>query len=207
MEATAFVVGYATGFVAKSRFCLRAIHQVQHSLEIVITYIATQRMGSFAGGIMGKQLSLVFTFPVTNVIGDIVGSIVAQVTEKVVLYALRYLLGKPKKEVKKNYLVPWLLSQTVGFCTRNYFSIASVERVEIMLTFIFTKPAVAYLEGFATGPYVGAFVGAQLAKTFTFPVAQFAGDVVGFGCRKTSLRVSNYAWEKAFVRKQDSKEV
>ena len=77
--------------------------------------------------------------------------------------------------------------------------------MEIGLTFIFTRAAVAYLQDFSTGTYVGTFVGTQLARTFTFPAAQMAGEIVGYGCQRTSLKAGNYVWARFFDQaKSDS---
>jgi hypothetical protein len=195
------IVGYSVGFVSKSTFCLRALEPVRNTLEVAITYFAVQRFGAIAGPIMGQQLALVFTFPVTNVLGDIVGTVVGIVVEKVIVYVMeRFFKKPPATKPQKNYRVPLVLSYVVGFCSRNYFSIKAVPYTETGLTFIFTRAAVAYLQDFSTGTYVGTFVGVQLARTFTFPVAQMAGEIVGYGCQITSLKLGNYVWARFFDR-------
>lgn len=188
-------LGSVTGFVSKQAFSYHFLPSIKDRLRDFITQIALDRLGGFAASIIGRELAMVLSIPVTQFIADLVYGAVKTTVEAIVALASRLLF--PQKDVLIAKGLPNFVSNIVAvmkkvvsfatfFFSRAYFCHFGMPFIHDASVFLLqrciTVPAfLPFVPSFVV-PSIAGLVALSIAPPVTF----FLGDLVGTACAEIS---------------------
>ena len=182
-------LGSVTGFVSKQLFCYYFLEPIKDRLSELITEIASSRIGDFAGRIVGHELAMVFSVPVTIYFSDLVYCAVKVTVEAIVDIVRRIFFPSAEPELvetclcKVMFVVKKIVSFVTFFMARAYFCHYGMPLVktvtELALRNIIVLPAC--MPAVSVG-YVAAAIAIIAAPQITF----FLSDSVGFAAAEAS---------------------
>lgn len=111
------------GLIVKNSFCYVALDKVRSQLQDVITAIALPRLGTFVAPIVGNQVGLMISVPVTLAIGEALSFTLKEMIYSIYDLALRFLCPSKRVSSSSFFLTVALQisSFTVGFFAKIYF--------------------------------------------------------------------------------------
>jgi len=188
-EVAGSCIGSIVGFVSKQLFCYNFLSPIKDRLNELITEVATSRIGAFAGRIVGHELAMIFSIPVTQFLSDFMFGAVKATIETIIILAGRYILQI--KEVEKTEtlaakicnVVKKVVSVITFYLSRSYFCHYGMPYVklgaELLLRHIVVLPS--FIPAIGIG-YTAAAIAMIAAPLITF----FLCDIVGFAAAEAS---------------------
>ena len=189
-SATGSIFGCCLGFISKQLFCYQFLQPIQQRLNEVITKIATARIGGFAANIIGPQLSIVFSVPVTLFLSDMVYCAIKEAVETIIALFTRQFILQPKSFEQEETLfskvccvVKKVVTVATFYLTRAYFCHYGMPLVktgtELLLRQLIAAPAFipVHIVGFTA-----TAIAIIAAPSLTF----FFSDIVGFAAQEAA---------------------
>lgn len=180
----AAAAGSITGFVAKQYFTYHFLTPIKDHLAELISDVARSRIGNFAARIVGHELAMVFSIPVTLVLSDLVYSVIKEIIVTVIHVAGNFftktssfiessLLYKVYVVVKKVASIASYYLSRAYFC---HYSMPFIKAgVELALRSVVLIP-----------PFQVGIIATTLAITITPPLAFMLGDLIGIATSEIS---------------------
>jgi len=191
-----FSVGSVTGFVAKQVFAYHFLSPIKDRLQEAITHVAISRIGDFAAGIIGRELAMTLSIPVTQFFSDLVYGAVKTTIESIIALVSRWLFPQRDILISKGFsdvaagifsVVKKIVSCASFFFSRAYFCHYGMplirEVAQLILQHCITAPI--FFPAIGASMLVPA-ISALVAISITPPITFFLGDLVGSACSELS---------------------
>ncbi len=169
------IIGSINGYIAKQVFIYNALEIVRSHLEVIITKIATERLGSIAAGFFGRGASFMLSRPVTCLLGDAVYNFVRSTTVVIINIIVSFFQTPPSHRFS---LIKTSIVNTVSYLasviTTNFFCNYCMPVVKKILEF-----GIRQWVQLAVIRLPVAFISTSLAVIATPTLAFMISDVIG----------------------------
>jgi hypothetical protein len=179
-----------SGFVAKNVFCFYGLAPIRSELEKVVAKIASRHFGSFAGGIIGQQLGVLLSLPVTLVFAECVSCFVKETIRSVINVTSGFFFYAQPKNVAPLWrdIAVRVASYAIGFFSKAYFCNYAMPLVQTSLQYALTMGAPLLQLPLPCSLLMGA-----IATIATPSITFILSDFVAWAVEETSYQIMDMA--------------